>query len=72
VLARIKAKRSARKVEFGIATHGRLQWGRARAGAESPLLLLPLVQARNTTIAIACAVWTVFLLMLSREIVIVV
>jgi hypothetical protein len=28
VLARIKAKRSARKVEFGVATHshGRLQW----------------------------------------------
>ncbi len=49
-----------------------LQWGRARAGAELPLSLLPLAQARNTTIATACAVWISFLLMLSREIVIVV
>ena len=32
-----------------------LQRGRARAGAECPLLLLPLAQARNPSIAIACA-----------------
>ncbi len=48
-----------------------LQRGRARAGAECPLLLLPLAQARNTSIAIACADSIAFMLMLHHSLVII-
>ena len=48
-----------------------LQRGRARAGAETTLLLLILAQVRNSSVATACAILSVCMLMMSGGFVIV-